>query len=523
MNISLDQLLPVVQKEATAKLPLIVFGFALIAVIVAIIGFHWPKLYYSSTSLYADQKNVIRPLVEGLTTTTQNITQTEARELIFSRKIMNLVLIEGGWADKPLTPNRQEEMINEIKSRIEVTTTGDTTRIEYSDQDPKRAFKVASAIAQFFIEETSASKKRESRDAFTFINSQVGEYHKKLIDAEERLKRFRSDMVDSRPNRQAEVYQNINRLEQSIQQAELDLKEAIIMRDSIAGQLSGESSKSRGEITASVYREKLQELQDQLDILRLSYHDSYPDIVRLKQQIIDIQSAVDKESNSPSSRPYGGSSLQGNDSAAGYTTLYEKLRSERSVVLTNIETFKTRINEYQAQLVKEKQRAGKMSQGEATEAELIRGYEVNKAIYDDLLRKREEARITMTLDSQKSGLTYKIQEQANLPVVPNGLRFMHFVIAGPVLGILGPLGLLVLWLILDPRIRSHNVLSERMQLPLLGVIPYANTIHTNPVAHKMAIITTVAVVGAVYAVLIWARLSGSEVGVEQWLPQLGDK
>ena len=42
-------------------------------------------------------------------------------------------------------------------------------------------------LADSFIAETLESKERESRDAFTFIDSQAEEYRKKLSDAEDKL------------------------------------------------------------------------------------------------------------------------------------------------------------------------------------------------------------------------------------------------------------------------------------------------------------------------------------------------
>jgi hypothetical protein len=78
----------------------------------------------------------------------------------------------------------------------------------------------------------------------------------------------------------------------------------------------------------------------------------------------------------------------------------------------------------------------------------------------------------MNLDKEKQGLTIKIQEPAMLPLQPSGLRFLHFVIGGPVLGIVLPLGLLYARLRVDSRVRLGAVISDKHKLPLLAVVPH---------------------------------------------------
>jgi hypothetical protein len=131
-----------------------------------------------------------------------------------------------------------------------------------------------------------------------------------------------------------------------------------------------------------------------------------------------------------------------------------------------------RINEAKRQLHSELERGKRVHGGEATLAELTRDYQVNRDIYQDLLKRRENARVSMNLDRDKQGLTIKIQEPPTLPLSPSGLRFLHFVIAAPLLGVILPLGLIYGRLRLDPRIRFGALISEKLKLPLLSAVPH---------------------------------------------------
>ncbi|WP_197473874.1 hypothetical protein, partial [Oleiphilus sp. HI0066] len=59
-------------------------------------------------------------------------------------------------------------------------------------------------------------------------------------------------------------------------------------------------------------------------------------------------------------------------------------------------------------------------------------------------------------------------------LMPSGLRFIHFVLVGPVLGILFVIGLAVAYVLLDPRIRFASSIYA-MDARVLAVIPHVNT------------------------------------------------
>jgi len=126
----------------------------------------------------------------------------------------------------------------------------------------------------------------------------------------------------------------------------------------------------------------------------------------------------------------------------------------------------------QQRLQQELNRGKLLHTGDARLAELTRDYQVNRDIYQDLLRRRESARVSMNLDRDRQGFTFKIQEPATLPLYPSGLRFWHFVAGGILLGLLIPVGLLYARLQFDPRIRIGNAISSRHKVPIAAVVPH---------------------------------------------------
>ena len=156
--------------------------------------------------------------------------------------------------------------------------------------------------------------------------------------------------------------------------------------------------------------------------------------------------------------------------------LYENLSNEIASIETNIKTLEARIEDASTRLEKELQRASQVNALESQLEEMTRDLDVTQAIYDDLLTRRENARVSLNLQLENQGSTFKIQEPAVVPLVPVGLRFLHFALASLVLGIAVPLGLIFALVILDPRIRNEEAIDpEVLDIPIIGVVGhYAN-------------------------------------------------
>lgn len=472
MNLRPDQVIRLLTNEAFYYRKALVAGFLVVNLVLLGMGLIWPKGFTSSTTILVEDKKIIQPLMQGAAVATEVADRGRlAREVIFGRKIMTQVLEHGGWMRGNPSPTEQEKIIESIVNRTNITSVGkDIIKIDYKDDDPQRAFRTTQKYAELFIAESLGTKIDESRAAFEFIDKQTQEYHDKLLKAEEQLKEFRSANLDARPGTDADISSRLNTLQQRIEQASQDLKEAEVKKISLEKQLSGEAEVATALSREGQYRSRIAELQSRLETLRLSYHDSYPDIIQLKHQIDDLNQAVVEERQRRESAKASGKVII--DEGVINNPMYQQLKQELSQTRVNVEMLNARIGEAKRQLQQELERGRRVHGGEATLAELTRDYQVNRDIYQDLLKRRENARVSMNLDKEKQGLTIKIQEPATVPLSPSGLRFLHFVIGGLVLGVLLPLGLLYAKLHLDPRLRLGALIADKHKVPLLAAVPH---------------------------------------------------
>jgi len=297
----------------------------------------------------------------------------------------------------------------------------------------------------------------------------VVEYHQKLTRAEESLKEFRSANLDAQPGLEKDVSTRLTALQNRIEEATRELRETEIKKVSLEKQLSGEAEVASAVSRESQYRARIAELNTQLETLRLNYHDTYPDVIRVRHQIDDLKEAIVAERQRREQAKASGRMVI--DDTVINNPMYQQLRRELSQTQVQIDTLNARIGQAKQQLHAELERGKRMQGGATTLAELTRDYQVNREIYQDLLRRRENARVSMNLDKENQGLTFRIQEPATLPLQPTGPQFWHFVAAGLFLGVLIPLGLLYAKLQIDPTIRIPASILDRHKLPLLGSVP----------------------------------------------------
>ena len=506
MNLHSEQLVKILINEAFHYRKAVVMVFFAVNIVMLALGLLWPMAYTTSTKIVVEDKRVIQPLMQGAAVATDVADRARlAREVIYGRKNMNQIMEYAGWMENDPTLLEQDKIIEKLTKQTVITNVGrDIIRIDYRDDDPERAFKTTQKLADLFISESLSAKAAESEAAYDFITKQTEEYHAKLIKSEEQLKEFRSANLDARPGSDADVAARLNRLQTRIEEATQDLKEAEVKKTSLQTQLSGEAEVSSALSREGQYRSRIAELQTQLETLRLSYHDTYPDVVQIRHQIEDLNQALVEDQQQRAAAKESGRVIL--NEGAFNNPLYQRLKQELSQTQVSIETLNSRIAESKRELGQELERGKRVHGGEAALSELTRDYQVNRDIYQDLLRRRENARVSMNLDKDKQGLTIKIQEPAVFPREPNGLRFYHYIIGGLVLGIALPLGLLYALVYFDPRIRVGTVIADKRKLPLLAVVPHLWTPAETQAVRRDIQWVSLAVSGTIIVVAISAVL-----------------
>ncbi|MCB1754535.1 MAG: hypothetical protein KDJ38_03380 [Gammaproteobacteria bacterium] len=513
-NITLEEWVPLLAREGINRRGTLVAIFALTALLLLTAGYFWQKKYLSTVTLYIDESNIVRPLLEGAAVSADTKDKAYiAAEILFSQEIMEKILTEGGWVNDSMSLPERERIKEKVIEKTTIENINSTLlRIAFENSDPQIAYETTKRYAELFLDKTMRSQSEESNEAFEFIVTQVETYRKKLSDSEKRLQDFRSKTTDARPGTEDNLDERILELRRKIEQTELEYAEADSRARSLHNELQKVALTADNVYRESQYLEQIRELQADMDLLLLTYTEDYPDVVKLRQQIEDLNQLAEREKVKRIEETQKAHSVViGKEtfitSNTSINPIYQQLSGEASRAQAYADSLRSRIQQTRALLEKELSRSSKTTEVERELAELTRDYQVNQDIYQDLLRRRESARVSMTLDKERQGVLYRIQEPASFPILPGGVRFLHFAAAGLVLGLLFPLLYLIGFLQVDPRIRLASTVTDGLELPLLAVVPHMRLPgeKTKWYLRKGSLVLVVIVVLLLYAGVSWLK------------------
>lgn len=438
--------------------------FMLVTGGVLLFGYVTPKTYTSEALLYADQSNILQPLLRGQAEVTQPERINEARELLQSRSFLEQVGLDSGLIQGDESESARNLIVAGLRKDLDLRVSNrNFLKLSYSSGDPNKSFTVLSAALDSFIERTVRKKRSESKSAYEFIDSQVKSYQRQLEVAEERLKQFKSGNQDGT---EGSVQARIEGLRAAIENLKLEIQQASSEIQLTQRQLAEEEPVRRVTVNPgqSSSQLRLAALYQELDTLRLRYHEKHPDVVSIRGQIEDLRAQVSDEDETDRA---------GEVTEVMENPVYQTLKLQLSETRTELEVKRNRLASLERLLEEAFARSERVAANQAELAELTRDYDVTRGVYEDMLQRRERARLSMTLDVQGEGVSYIIQEPATYPTHWDGLQLYQVGLAGPFLGSAAVLGLLTMLVMLDQRIRSPRELQQALPEPaqVLASIP----------------------------------------------------
>ena len=494
------QLAEAAVREAVLNKGKVVIAWGLITLTVLISGLYAPKTYESSSTLYVNQQSIITPLLAGQAAVTKVENHSRVvRETVQSPTIMRQVavevgLIKGGESDQDI-----ERIINDLRGTINITAIGPSyITLKYSGASAAEVFHVVTAITDAFVNHVSENKKRESRSAYEFISKQAKSYKSQLVTADNALKVFKEKNTDGNERM---VRAKIQRLGDQVEDIKLDIGERKAKIASLTGELEGERRVIVREQRTDVYRERLAQLKREKDALLLRFTESHPDIAELNFQMLALKDSIGSVDTPPDTAERGVEDLNPVFGALRQSLLSEKVELKSS---------QRRLSATQGLLKKEQETLLRVVAYGTEFSELNRDYGVTKDIYEDMLARKEKARLSMVLDIEEQGVNYSIQEPALYPQTPKGIQFSYFAIGAPFAGLLIVLALILAYVMLDPRVRVADKLEAAFDIPVIAHVPHVYTPLTTRLFEKdmVRVVGFVVITGLVYSAIIAYKFLG---------------
>lgn len=442
--------------------------------LAAVVIYTMPDRYESTARVYVDTQSVLRPLMSGLAVQ-PNLDQQIA---ILSRTLITRPNVEKliNMADLNLevnTPAQREQLIADLTDGLRIGGTGrdNLFTLAYQDGDPQRAQRVVQALMSLFVESGLISKRQDTDAARRFIEEQIRSYEEKLSAAENRLKDFRlRNMGLLGAGGGGDYVSQLGGVRAQLEQARLELREAINSRDSLQRQLQGEEpvllpqTPNGSGVSIPEIDGRIDAMRKTLDSLLQRYTEEHPDVIGTRRVIEDLEAQKVKEIELR--RQAGG----GQFGSLNANPVYQQLRLVLSETEARVASLQARVSEYEGRLEDLRASAELLPKIEAEMAQLNRDYEVHKRNYETLVQRRESANISVEMDAQSGIGEFRVIDPPSLPTkpaAPNRVLLMLFAS----LAALGA-GAALTFLIsqLRPTFADGRTLREVTGIPVLGAV-----------------------------------------------------
>jgi polysaccharide chain length determinant protein (PEP-CTERM system associated) len=438
-----------------------------IAWLVALIGWaivlRLPNQYETSARVYVDTQSILKPLLSGMTTL-PNLDQQVMfmRQTLISRPNVEKVMRDTDLDVKAANSAEKEKMVDELMSKIKIAGTerDDIYTISYTSTDAKLGKDVVQSLLTIFVEGSFGGKKQDTDKAVQFIDDQIKGYEEKLATAENALKEFKIKNMGLLPREGGDWSARVGAATESLSQARLELAEAEQSRNAIRRRMTGGGGSAEGGGMVDPELEaRIATAQKNLDNLRLQYTEEHPDIIATRRLIGQLQ--AQKKEEMKKGRP---------DPGAAASPMMQQLSVSLSDAESRVAALRARVGEYQTRLTTLRSQSQTAPEIEAQLVQLNRDYTVNRENYQQLLQRREQAKLSGDLSSATDMLTFRVVEPpmaATKPSGPNRLAlFSGVFFLALVAGLVGAF----LMSQVRPTFLSHAALREVTGVPVLGSI-----------------------------------------------------
>ena len=424
-----------------------------------------PKVYRSSTLILVESQKVPTDYIKPMAVDTIEERLIAIQQQIMSRTLLQKIIEEFHVYDDELKRQPLEDVIDLMRRDIKITMVDDRFHrniqaftISYDSDQPALAMQVTNKLASLFIGENLKVREQLVEGTSEFLEGELQRLKERLDRQEAEISLYKQKHIGQLPQQEEAMFRTLDRLTIEMQ-TQNDMLRMLVERKEIMRDAVETSAGATGGVIHLSPKGRLRQLREQLAQLLSEYKETYPDVLRVKREIKDLEVRV---ARGPST-----DDLE-EDVVVSGTDMDSQLRT----LDAEIKVRRHRAAEIQAQIKSLEQRMEQMPIREQELSTLLRDYETTNKRYQSLLANKESAKITEQMEKRQKGEQFRVLDPANLPikpVKPDPLRvFLGGIVAGLVLG-----GGTIWWL--DFRnlpFRRPEEIESSLGLPMLASIPH---------------------------------------------------
>jgi polysaccharide chain length determinant protein (PEP-CTERM system associated) len=450
-----------------------------------------PDTYQATTRIYVDTESMLRPLMRGIAVDSNILTQVDLiQRTLLSRPNLQRV---SHMADLDLaarTPAETEEVMNDLRRRTTVQGEGrNLFTITYQGPSRDSATRVVQSLLTVFVESNLGNSRQDIDSAKSFIDDQLRNYTQQLDDQDKRIADFKAQNLGYLPgDNNYGTKLELAKEELAKTQAELDddrqqrtvlakqLEAVPRMVESVnAGPGAGPPLGGGPDLNSSGGPDpaaRIAELQQKLRVLLETDTDQHPDVVHVKkllEQAQQEQAAQKSDAATPAAPVTGIKTMAPNP-------VYDQIQIQLVTLDTTIASLESKLKRNQAAVDKWQGLAKEVPEIAAQLQKLTRDYDVTKKAYDELLNRRESAKIGSDLETQTQTVQFRVVDPPASPQIPvapkRGLLLVVVFISSLIAG--GAFAFLLTQA--DDSVVTVRQLKALVSVPVLGSVSLVSSV-----------------------------------------------
>lgn len=409
-----------------------------IMTVITIVCYLLPNKYEASSTVFIE-RSVIADLVKGLAVTPSVEDKIKALTYaITSRTLIMKVIDELDLNLKTKNGADTEQLVNGLQAstKVNIKDKEGLFIISFASSNPKLARDYVNTLVRRYIEDNTSNKREDSYGATKFISEQLNTFRQKLEKAEGAVNEYKQGEGSIATMDTGTLLKDINDSQQRLD--ELRIKQAEL-----------ESMLAGIGITDSPLQVTLQAQQKKLQDLQLHYTDSYPEIIKTKDEIKALEQQI----------------------KAGHRGGKQADSPEKLKVMSELRALRQSAANLQGIIATNRGLLRRIPAAKAHLEDLERDKDSQKTLYDQLVAREGQSEVSKQMEVQDKSTVFRIVDPAVMPVKPVSPNRLRILLMGILAGIGGGFGLVLLKDQMDHSVKNIETVKG-LGLPLLAVIPH---------------------------------------------------
>jgi polysaccharide chain length determinant protein (PEP-CTERM system associated) len=449
-----------------------------------------PDRFESQARVYVDTDNLLSPLLRGLSVEGNVGQQVDyMQRTLLSRPNIEKLMRQTDLDLSLRTANDKDTMVADLARRIAITQNQGRNlfSVSFNDRSPEVAQRVVQSLLSIFVESNVGASRTDIEKARQFLDVQVSLYEKQLQAAEARTAEYKRTHLDILSRGAGGSFQQaLDAAKGARTELQGQLQDAQSKRGSLQKQIETVPQFLQVDTTPGFYVQngdkrlppalaalntRMDDQQKLLDTLKARFTDQHPDVVAATRQLGELQ----KQFAEAEAKLAGAKTDKASDGPKAIKTtvpnpLFEQIKLRLVDLESTISTLDRRLVNIDADIKKFEVLATTAPTVEAELATLNRDYSVLRKNYDELISRRESAKLADAVETTGEKIQFRIVDPPQIPSTPSGPPRLIFMSA-LLLGSLGA-GIVVAFLMsqLDDTFFSLASLRDSIGLPVLGGI-----------------------------------------------------